>query len=110
MLPAIFIAGGIIGQRYGAEQLVLVGLVLMAAGVGALMGTSSLRIGLPAARLSRPWRSSLQVGHSGLALGLFLFTPLVMSYSWNMVMRTAAMMALEILCATSKKCPAQGRA
>src|SRR4051794_9702829 len=42
MLPGIFIAlpGGMLGQRFSARNLVLVGLLLMALG-GALMGAST---------------------------------------------------------------------
>src|SRR5262245_51662903 len=52
MLPGIAIAlpGGVLGQKFGAKRIVLLGLILMALG-GALMGLSSSFIMLAAGRL-----------------------------------------------------------
>jgi MFS family permease len=52
MLPGIFIAlpGGMLGQRFGARNLVLVGLLLMASG-GALMGASTSLLTVAIGRL-----------------------------------------------------------
>src|SRR5262245_1053744 len=52
MLPGLAIAlpGGVLGQRFGAKRIVLLGLVLMALG-GALMGLSSSFVTLAAGRL-----------------------------------------------------------
>ncbi len=121
MLPGIFIAlpGGILGQRFGTKNLVLVGLLLMALG-GALMGAGTSFLAVAAGRLISgigavlinvlvtemvaDWFAGREVVTAmavlvvswplGLALGLLVFTPLAISQSWNAVMYTAASMAL----------------
>jgi predicted MFS family arabinose efflux permease len=121
MLPGIFIAlpGGMFGQRFGAKNLVLAGLLLMALG-GALMGASTSFLQVAAGRLISgtgavlinvlvtkmvtDWFVGREIVTAmailvvswplGLALGLLLFTPLAASQSWNAVMYAAALMAV----------------
>ncbi len=121
MLPGIFISvpGGMLGQRFGAKNLVLAGLLSMALG-GALMGASTSFLTVMAGRLVSgvgavlinvlvtkmvtDWFVGREIVTAmailvvswplGLALGLLLFTPLAASLSWNAVMYTAALMAL----------------
>jgi len=124
MLPGIFLAlpGGMLGQRFGAKNLVLAGLLLMALG-GALMGVSTSFLAVSAGRLISgvgavlinvlmtkmvaDWFAGREIVTAmailvaswplGLALGLLLFTPLAVSQSWNVVMFTAALMVLASL-------------
>ena len=124
MLPGIFIAlpGGMLGQRFGAKNLVLAGLLLMALG-GALMGASTSFITVSAGRLISgvgavlinvlmtkmiaDWFAGREIVTAmailvtswplGLALGLLFFTPLAVSQSWNAVMYAAALLALASL-------------
>ena len=124
MLPGIFIAlpGGMLGQRFGAKNLVLAVLLLMALG-GALMGASTSFIAVSAGRLISgvgavlinvlmtkmiaDWFAGREIVTAmailvtswplGLALGLLLFTPLAVSQSWNAVMYAAALLALASL-------------
>src|SRR5436190_4659664 len=124
MLPGIFIAlpGGMLGQRFGAKNLVLAGLLLMALG-GALMGASTSFLTVSAGRLISgvgavlinvlmtkmisDWFAGREIVTAmailvaswplGLALGLLLFTPLAVSQSWNAVMYAAALMAMASL-------------
>jgi predicted MFS family arabinose efflux permease len=121
MLPGILIAlpGGMLGQRFGARNLVLAGLLLMALG-GALVGASTSFLTLSTGRLISgvgavlinvlmtkmiaDWFAGREIVTAmailvaswplGLALGLLLFTPLAVSHSWNAVMYVAALMAL----------------
>ena len=121
MLPGIFISvpGGMLGQRFGAKNLVLAGLLLMALG-GVLMGASTSFLPVMAGRLVSgvgavlinvlvtkmvtDWFVGREIVTAmailvvswplGLALELLLFTPLAASLSWNAVMYTAALMAL----------------
>jgi len=121
MLPGIFIAlpGGMFGQRFGAKNLVLTGLLLMALG-GALMGastsflpvaagrlisgTSAVLINVLVTKMVTDWFVGREIVTAmailvvswplGLALGLLLFTPLAASQSWNTVMYAAALMAV----------------
>lgn len=121
MLPGIFISlpGGMLGQRFGAKNLVLVGLLLMTLG-GALMGASTsfvpvmagrlisgmgaVLINVLATKMVTDWFAGREIVTAmallvvswplGLALGLLLFTPLAALLSWSAVMYTAALMAL----------------
>ena len=120
MLPGIFVAlpGGMLAQRFGAKNLVLVGLLLMALG-GALMGASTSFLPVAAGRLISgtgavlinvlmtkmvtDWFVGREIVTAmailvvswplGLALGLLLFTPLAASQSWNAVMYATALIA-----------------
>jgi predicted MFS family arabinose efflux permease len=124
MLPGIFIAlpGGMLGQRFGAKNLVLAGLLLMALG-GALMGVSTSFLTVSVGRLISgvgavlfnvlmtkmiaDWFAGREIVTAmailvtswpvGLALGLLVFTPLAVSQSWNAVMHVAALIALASL-------------
>lgn len=121
MLPGIFIAlpGGVLGQRFGAKQVVLVGLLLMAVG-GALMAVASSFFVLAAGRLISgvgavlinvlmtkmvaDWFAGREIVTAmamlvaswplGLALGLILFTPLAAALSWSAAMHAAALLSL----------------
>jgi predicted MFS family arabinose efflux permease len=121
MMPGIVIAlpGGMLGQRFGAKNLVLAGLLLMALG-GALMGASASFLTVSAGRLISgvgavlinvlmtkmisDWFAGREIITAmailvaswplGLALGLLLFTPLAVSQSWTAVMYVAASMAM----------------
>ena len=121
MLPGIFIAlpGGVLGQRFGAKHVVLVGLLLMAAG-GALMAAGSSFLVLAAGRLISgagavlinvlitkmiaDWFAGREIVTAmailiaswplGLALGLLLFTPLAAAVSWGAVMSLGALLSL----------------
>jgi predicted MFS family arabinose efflux permease len=121
MLPGIFISvpGGMLGQRFGAKNLVLAGLLLMTLG-GALMGASTsflpvmagrlisgvgaVLINVLATKMVTDWFAGREIVTAmallvvswplGLALGLLLFTPLAALLSWSAVMYTAALMAL----------------
>ena len=121
MLPGIFIAipGGMLAQRYGAKQLVLAGLILMAAG-GALTGASptffvlaigrvisgvgAVLINVLLTKMVADWFARHEIVTAmaillaswplGIALGLLLFTPLAAAHSWNAVMFVTAAMAL----------------
>jgi predicted MFS family arabinose efflux permease len=121
MLPGIFISlpGGMLGQRFGAKNLVLAGLLLMALG-GALVGESTsflsvivgrlisgvgaVLINVLTTKMVTDWFAGREIVSAmailvvswplGLALGLLLFTPLAASLSWNAVMYAAASMAL----------------
>lgn len=121
MLPGIFIAlpGGVLGQRFGAKRVVLVGLLLMAAG-GALMGVASsfavlavgrlvsgigaVLINVLMTKMVTDWFAGREIVTAmailiaswpfGLALGLILFTPLAAALSWGVAMQTAALLSL----------------
>lgn len=121
MLPGIFIAlpGGVLAQRFGARNLVLTGLLLMASG-GFLMGGGTSFLLIIAGRLISgggavlinvlmtkmvtDWFANREIVTAmavlvvswplGIALGLLLFTPLAASQSWNAVMYAAALLAL----------------
>lgn len=120
MLPGIFVAlpGGMLAQRFGAKNLVLAGLLLMALG-GALIGASTSFITVSAGRLISgtgavlinvlmtkmvtDWFDGREIVTAmailvvswplGLALGLLLFTPLAASQSWHAVMYATALIA-----------------
>jgi predicted MFS family arabinose efflux permease len=121
MLPGIFIAlpGGVLGQRFGSKRMVLLGLLLMAAG-GALMGIASSFAVLAAGRLISgvgavlinvlltkmvaDWFGGREIVTAmaifiaswplGLALGLMLYTPLAQAFSWGTVMQASALFSL----------------
>ncbi len=121
MLPGIFMAvpGGMLGQRFGTKNLMLVGLCTMALG-GMMMGASTsflfiaagrlvsgvgaVLINVLAAKMVADWFAGREIVTAmailvvswplGLALGLLLFAPLAGSYSWNAVMYATALMAL----------------
>jgi cyanate permease len=116
MLPGIVIAlpGGMLAQRFGAERVVLSGLVLMVLG-GAMMGLDSVPLvfagrlisGLGAVfinvlmtKMVTDWfaRRDIVVAMAlfvsswplGIALGLLSFPPLASAYGWAAVMDVAA--------------------
>jgi cyanate permease len=116
MLPGIVIAlpGGMLAQRFGAERVVLSGLVLMALG-GAMMGVESVPLvfagrlisGLGAVfinvlmtKMVTDWFAGRDIVVAmalfvsswplGIALGLLSFPPLAAAYGWASVMDVAA--------------------
>lgn len=120
MLPGIVIAlpGGMLAQRFGAERVVLSGLVLMAVG-GALMGADSVFLvfsgrlisGLGAVfinvlmtKMVTDWFAGRDITAAmavfvsswplGIALGLISFPPLAAAYGWASVMYVAAAVVL----------------
>ena len=120
MLPGIVIAlpGGMLAQRYGAERVVLSGLVLMAAG-GALMGADSITLifagrlisGLGAVfinvlmtKMVTDWFAGRDITAAmavfvsswplGIALGLLSFPPLAVAFGWASVMYVSAAVVL----------------
>jgi predicted MFS family arabinose efflux permease len=121
MLPGIVIAmpGGVLGQSFGAKRVVLIGLLLMAAG-GAVTGVASSFHLLAAGRLisgvgavlinvmmtkmvadwfaKRELVTAMAIFISGwplgLALSLFVFAPLAIELSWRATMYAAALLAL----------------
>ncbi len=121
MLPGIFMSvpGGMLGQRFGAKNLMLAGLCLMALG-GMMMGASTsflfiaagrltsgvgaVLINVLAAKMVADWFAGREIVTAmailvvswplGLALGLLLFAPLAASHSWNAVMYATALLAL----------------
>jgi predicted MFS family arabinose efflux permease len=121
MLPGILIAlpGGVLGQRFGAKNVVLAGLAMMAVG-GAMMGLSTSFVGLSLGRLISgtgavlfnvlvtkmvaDWFAGREITSAmamlvsswplGLALGLIGFGPLAAAHGWQTVMYIAAACAL----------------
>lgn len=121
MLPGIFIAlpGGLLAQRFGAKDLALVGLLLMAFG-GVLMGAGTsfplvvagrlisgvgaVLINVLVTKMAADWFADREIVTAmallvvswplGIALGLLLFTPLAAAQSWNTVMYATALIAL----------------
>ena len=138
MLPGIVIAlpGGVLGQRFGAKRVVLVGLLLMAAG-GALMGAASSFAELAAGRLISgvgavlinvlmtkmvaDWFAGRELVTAmavlvaswplGLALGLLSFTPLAAALSWSAAMQAGTLLSLAsfVLIAASYRDPPELR-
>jgi predicted MFS family arabinose efflux permease len=128
MLPGIFIAlpGGVLGQRFGAKRIVLLGLLLMGAG-GALMGVSSsypllaggraiagvgaALINVLMTKMIADWFAGREIVTAmaifiaswplGLGLGLVVFTPLAAAVSWHAVMNGAALLSLASLAAVA---------
>jgi predicted MFS family arabinose efflux permease len=121
MLPGIVIAlpGGMLGQRFGAKQVVLVGLVLMALGslvmgagssfmiVGAgrlIAGTGAVLLNVMFTKMIADWFAGREIVTAmailvtswplGLALGLVAFAPLAAVHGWSAVMYLAALGAL----------------
>lgn len=126
MVPGIVIAlpGGLLGQRFGARQVVVAGLALMTAG-GALMGLGTTFATLAAGRIIggvgaglldvmltkmvADWFAGREIVTAmsisiaswplGLGLGLVAFPPLAAAYSWPAAMFAAAGIALACLVA-----------
>jgi predicted MFS family arabinose efflux permease len=121
MLPGVVIAlpGGMLGQRFGAKRVVLIGLALMAIG-GVLMGMSASFAMAAAGRLIcgtgavlfnvfvtkmvTDWFAGREITIAmailvsswplGLALGLVFFGPLAAVHGWQPVMHIGALSAL----------------
>jgi MFS family permease len=121
MLPGIVIAlpGGMLGQRFGAKNVVLIGLALMVLG-GALMGVSRSFASMTAGRLISgtgavlfnvmltkmlaDWFAGREIVTAmgvlvsswpfGLALGLVGFGPLALSHGYPVVMHIGALSSL----------------
>ncbi len=124
MLPGVVIAlpSGMLGQRFGAKRIVLVGLALMAVG-GAVTGGSSSFSGAVAGRLTAglgavflnvlvakmvtDWFAGREIVTAmaisiaswpfGLAVGLVLFGPLAVTMGWSAIMFLGALSALAAL-------------
>ena len=124
MLPGIVIAlpGGMLGQRFGAKRVVLVGLALMAVG-GVVMGSSASFTAAAAGRLvsgigavlltvlvakmvtdwfaGREIVTAMAISISswpfGLAAGLVVYGPLAGSVGWSAIMYFGALAAVAAL-------------
>src|SRR5262245_17325255 len=120
MLPgAVFsLPGGLLGQRYGAKNIVLVGLALMVAGgvltatasfpivaVGRLIsGIGAVLINVVMTKMVTDWFAGREIVTAmsifitswplGIALGLFSFPALAAAMSWGAAMFAAALGAL----------------
>jgi predicted MFS family arabinose efflux permease len=126
MLPGVPMAlpGGLMGQRFGAKRVVVIGLALMAAG-GASMGIGGSFATLAAGRLASgvgavlinvmltkmvaDWFVGREIVTAmsifiaswplGIGLALVAYAPLAEAHGWNAVMHFAA--ALSLLCLLS---------
>jgi MFS family permease len=123
MLPGIVLAlpGGMLGQRFGAKRVTLIGLGLMVVG-GILMATESVGLvfagrlvtGLGAVfvnvlmtKMVTDWFAGREIvtamamfvasWPAGIALGLISFPPIAIAYSWTAVMQIAAGVAVVCL-------------
>ena len=125
MLPGIVIAlpGGMLGQRFGAKRVVLVGLALMAIG-GVVMGlsasfaaaaagrlisgTGAVLLTVLVAKMVTDWFAGREIVTAmaisiaswpfGLAVGLVVYGPLAGSVGWSAIMHLGA------LCASRPSC------
>ncbi len=121
MLPGIVIAlpGGMLGQRFGARRVVLVGLALMATG-GVVMGlspsftaaaagrlisgTGAVLLTVLVAKMVTDWFAGREIVTAmaisiaswpfGLAAGLVVYGPLAASVGWSAIMYLGALAAL----------------
>jgi predicted MFS family arabinose efflux permease len=120
MLPGVVFAlpGGVLGQRFGAKRVVLIGLMLMAVG-GLLTATDSFLVvasgrlisGLGAVLLNVLMTKMVMdwfAGHEivpamamfvtswplGLAIGLLTLPPLATAYGWSAAMYAAVLVTL----------------
>jgi MFS family permease len=122
MLPGIVIAlpGGMLGQRFGAKRVTLIGLGLMAVGgvmmsadsvplvfVGRLVsGLGAVFVNVLMTKMVADWFAGREIvtamamfvssWPAGIALGLISFPPLAAAFSWVAVMQVAA--AIAIVC------------
>ncbi|MGH6665981.1 MAG: CynX/NimT family MFS transporter, partial [Pseudolabrys sp.] len=118
LLPGIFISlpGGLLGERFGAKRVVVVGLVLMIAGsalMGAsawfpavacgrlLSGTGAVLMNVLLTKMVADWFAGREIATAmavlvtswpaGIALGLLGFVPLAKWLGWPAVMELAAL-------------------
>lgn len=123
MLPGIFFAlpGGVLGQRFGARGIVLLGLALMVVGGAltvseslslivagrALSGTGAVLINVLMTKMVTDWFAGREIVTAmalfiaswplGLAMGLLTFAPMAVAYSWRAVMLAGAALAVVAL-------------
>ena len=133
LLPGAFVAipSGVIGQRFGAKRMVLVGLFLMAAGgvltacplltlivVGRLVsGIGGVLLNVLMTKMVTDWFANREIVVAmsifvaswplGLALGLVVFPAIHDLWSWQGVMMSAAMVSFAsfLLVALSYRAP-----
>ena len=116
---AIAIPGGVIGQRFGAKRVALIGLVLMVLGgiiVGfaqsfiiAAIGRTVLGIGavlfnVLATKMIADWFAGREITTAmgvlvsswplGIALGLISFGPLAVAHGWSVIMHVSTICVL----------------
>lgn len=123
MLPGTIVAlpGGLLGQRFGAKRVVLVGLALMVLG-GLLTGTGhelslwsgrlvsgigAVLINVLMTKMLSDWFAGREIVTAmstfiaswplGLALGLITFPPLAAATAWATVMHAATLLSLASL-------------
>lgn len=123
MLPGTIVAlpSGMLGQRFGAKQIVLVGLALMAAGgamtasdapalavVGRLIsGIGGIAMSIMLTKMITDWFAGKEVVTAmsmliaswplGIGFSFLLFPPLAAAWSWQAVMLLAAAFSLVCL-------------
>jgi predicted MFS family arabinose efflux permease len=115
----IALPGGVLGQRFGAKTVVLIGLALMAIGcalmgVGAsfaveaagrlIAGTGAVLFSVLITKMVTDWFAGREIVTAmsvlvsswplGLALGLVCYGPLAAAYGWRAIMHAGALSAL----------------
>lgn len=126
LLPGVFIAlpGGMLGERFGAKHIVILGLALMIAGgliMGAsswfpalafgrlLSGTGAVLMNVMLTKMAADWFAGREAATAmallvtswpfGIALGLLGFVPLAGLLGWPAVMTLAALVCAPFLLA-----------
>ncbi|MEN3375164.1 MAG: hypothetical protein V7604_519 [Hyphomicrobiales bacterium] len=121
MLPGVVIAlpGGLFGQRFGAKQVVLAGLVLMALGAAMMAvsssfaaaaagrliaGTGAVLLNVMCTKMIADWFAGREIVTAmallvtswpfGLAVGLVAFGPLAAAGGWRAVMHLSAFVSV----------------
>ncbi len=124
LLPGVFIAlpSGMLGERFGAKQIVVVGLAMMAAGglvmgisqsfatlaCGRLLsGTGAVLMNVLLTKMVADWFAGREIATAmailvtswpfGIALGLLGFVPLAAWLGWPAVMTVAALVCIPCL-------------
>ena len=124
LLPGVFIAlpSGMLGERFGAKRIVVVGLAMMAAGglvMGAgqsfatlacgrlLSGTGAVLMNVLLTKMVADWFAGREIATAmailvtswpfGIALGLLGFVPLAAWLGWPAVMTVAALVCVPCL-------------
>jgi predicted MFS family arabinose efflux permease len=116
---AIAIAGGVIGQRFGAKRVALIGLALMVLGgliVGfsqsfamaaigrTVLGVGAVLFNVLATKMITDWFAGREIATAmgmlvsswplGIALGLIAFGPLAAAHGWSAIMHVSTLCVL----------------